>query len=160
MQRIPRLLFGFVFVLASSAADFWTAKPYTEWTDKEAAKLLSNSPWAHSVAVSGGDLGGVRAAVPGIKAPTPTASPQAGVVPAMDAQGTLPDGTRRPGDPTPNSSLSADTVRAVVRWQSALPVKQALLVRKGRSDLTSPEDAKRILEAPESHYIIAMSGLR
>jgi hypothetical protein len=79
----------------------------------------------------------------------------------MDAVGSLPDGTRRPGDPpSANSGPTAEAQHATVRWQSALPVKQALLVRKGYTDLTSPEEAKRILEAEETQYVLAIAGLR
>ncbi len=29
-----------------TAADFWTKKPYTDWTPEETNKLVTNSPWA------------------------------------------------------------------------------------------------------------------
>ena len=41
------LLFGCVLV----AADFWQ-KPYTEWSDKDAAKMMNSSPWAKSASVA------------------------------------------------------------------------------------------------------------
>ena len=41
------LLFGFGLV----AADFWQ-KPYMEWSDKDVAKMMNNSPWAKSASVS------------------------------------------------------------------------------------------------------------
>ncbi len=158
MRRI--FLFLAAFVGVAFAADFWIAKPYTEWSGKEAAKLLSNSPWARAVAVGARSVdgdSGVRPGVAGSKIPVAN-TPDGGVGP-MDAVGALPDGTRRPGDPT-QAGLGSDAAHAVVRWQSALPVKQALLVRKGHRDLTSPEDAKRVLEVPETHYVLAVSGLR
>src|SRR5258708_40067675 len=44
------------------AADFWTAKPYTDWSEKDVAKMLTNSPWVHQVTVpisgGGGEGGG------------------------------------------------------------------------------------------------------
>jgi len=144
------------------AADFWSAKPYTEWSDKEAAKLLSNSPWAHEVALSASTRAADGGPLIGSGGPPRPQAGGSGVNSApMDAVGTLPDGTRRPGDPpSANSGPGAETPHAIVRWQSALPVKQALLVRKGRTDLTSPEDAKRFLEADEPQYVLAVSGLR
>ena len=36
------------------AEDFWVKKPYTDWTEKDAAKLLQNSPWTHEVSISAG----------------------------------------------------------------------------------------------------------
>ena len=43
-----------LFLLCSFAllaADFWQ-KPYTNWSEKDAAKLLTDSPWAKSASVS------------------------------------------------------------------------------------------------------------
>ena len=40
------------------AADFWTAKPYTEWSTKDIQKMMSNSPWAHLMPVSMGSSRG------------------------------------------------------------------------------------------------------
>ncbi len=45
---------------ALCAANFWESKSYTEWSDKEVEKLLTNSPWSQKVSVSmgGGGRGG------------------------------------------------------------------------------------------------------
>ena len=37
---------------AAAAADFWTAKPFDGWSEKETQKLLGDSPWARSVSVT------------------------------------------------------------------------------------------------------------
>jgi hypothetical protein len=29
-----------------AGAEFWQTKPYTEWNDKEVARILNDSPWA------------------------------------------------------------------------------------------------------------------
>ena len=51
------------------------------------------------------------------------------------------------------------TLRLTIRWQSALPVKQALVrVKYGTKAATSPE-AKNFLDQEKSTYVIAMSGL-
>ena len=49
------LLFGFGLL----AAEFWQ-KPYTEWSEKDAAKMMTNSPWAKSASVSMSGPGGGR----------------------------------------------------------------------------------------------------
>jgi len=36
---------------------FWATKAYTEWTEKEVAKLLKDSPWSKSISVSLGMMG-------------------------------------------------------------------------------------------------------
>src|SRR6266487_339570 len=47
-----------VFVLVALGAlvllaeDFWLKKPYTEWGEKDAAKILKNSPWTHEVSIT------------------------------------------------------------------------------------------------------------
>lgn len=51
------------FVLGLYAEDFWKTKPYTEWTEKEIKRVLTNSPWAKEVSApmpggSGGGAGG------------------------------------------------------------------------------------------------------
>jgi hypothetical protein len=48
--------------LALVAEDFWVKKPYTDWGEKDAVKLLQNSPWAHevTVTVTGGDQSGMK----------------------------------------------------------------------------------------------------
>jgi hypothetical protein len=49
-----------LFLLASVAlsAPFWQKKPYTEWSEKDCVKLLSNSPWAYPYATTGITLPG------------------------------------------------------------------------------------------------------
>jgi len=39
------LLLGFSVILWAGAKDFWQSKPYTEWTEKEVEKMLTDSPW-------------------------------------------------------------------------------------------------------------------
>ena len=36
------------------AADFWVAKPYTDWSEKETGKMITDSPWAKRVSISMG----------------------------------------------------------------------------------------------------------
>jgi len=49
-----------LFLLASVvfSAPFWQKKPYTEWSEKDCVKLLSNSPWAYPYATTGITLPG------------------------------------------------------------------------------------------------------
>src|SRR5271155_3023006 len=48
-------LFAAVVLLA---ADPWQSKPFAEWSDKDVQKILTNSPWARPVSVSGAAGGG------------------------------------------------------------------------------------------------------
>src|SRR5512139_73837 len=62
------ILFAFlpIFLLSASVvvgADFWEKKVYTEWTDKECAMMLTDSPWAWKYeALKTGSLGNSDAA--------------------------------------------------------------------------------------------------
>src|SRR4029077_3221174 len=50
LKKLSTLLF--LCALCMGAADFWTTKPFTDWSDKEVQKILTDSPWAEKVAVS------------------------------------------------------------------------------------------------------------
>jgi hypothetical protein len=50
-------------VVVASAADVWDTKPFTQWSDKEVEKLLTDSPWAGKASLThardGANLGQV-----------------------------------------------------------------------------------------------------
>lgn len=48
---------------------------------------------------------------------------------------------------------------AVVRWQSALPVRQALVRQRFGSEAGTSAEAKQILEGSPSHYIVVVERL-
>jgi hypothetical protein len=41
------------------AADFWDKKPFTEWKQKECARILEKSPWSHAYALTGVNIPGM-----------------------------------------------------------------------------------------------------
>ena len=50
MQRLfSSLLITLLAVSVLSAADFWIAKPYSQWSKSQAARLLVDSPWARTI---------------------------------------------------------------------------------------------------------------
>jgi hypothetical protein len=55
MKKTAGLLLLFGCGLA--AADFWH-KPYTEWSEKDATKMMNDSPWAKSASVAMSGPGG------------------------------------------------------------------------------------------------------
>jgi hypothetical protein len=119
------------------AADVWTAKPFTEWSDKDVLKVLQNSPWAreYSIAMSGG-AGGAD--------PSSGKAGKGGAQMAQDAGGGVAGG---------------GSVTLYIRWQSALPVKQAAVKLKFKGEATSSAEAKTFLEAPEQQYVVIVEGL-
>ena len=57
MKKLATLLL--LAAICVWAADFWTAKSYTDWNDKDIQKMLNDSPWAHKMTVElGGGPGG------------------------------------------------------------------------------------------------------
>jgi hypothetical protein len=63
-------------------------------------------------------------------------------------------GRRRGQTPT------AEKENVIVRWDSALPVKEALLKQQYGSKLPDPKDPGYTLDKPEKDYVISVSGLR
>jgi len=47
-----------LFTYSLLAADFWQAKLFTDWSDKEVTRIMETSPWAKQIAISMGGGGG------------------------------------------------------------------------------------------------------
>jgi hypothetical protein len=138
------------------AADPWQSKPFTEWSDKDVQKILSGSPWARSVTIGGG---------PGDNVPTPERSGNrpagmnsAGDTGAMGPSTIGPEGSRdRSRDAIP-SGIDTGSIVLTVLWQSAMPVKQALVRRRFGVEGAVSVDAKKMLDE-NAVYLISVSGL-
>lgn len=127
------------------AADFWQKKKFTEWTQKEAQEMMSNSPWARrtEVIIRGSKSGGgvLREGRAGGRPP--------GV--GIDRQGS---GGNTGSDTTSEAPRTALTIR----FHAALPFKQALArMRYGDGVLRSPE-AAQMLSRKEDAYLIGILG--
>lgn len=158
-----------LFALPLLAADFWETKKYTEWSDKEVKKILTDSPWAATITTGstvantapdmsglaggggsrggggggGGGMGGGGGDIGG-----GGAGGGGGVGGGGGAMGGGGGGGRGGG-----------AMSVTVRWATALPIKQALLKLRLGEKAASPE-AEKILSAPDSHYVVMMEGLR
>jgi hypothetical protein len=131
----------FLCTLSLWAADFWT-KPYTDWTDKEVQKIGNSSPWAREFSVALGGGGGAPGGGSGRR------------------------GGGGGGGGGQNAAASADDVGGAgggltlyIRWQSALPVKQAVARAKYGAQAASSPDAKQYLATDEPSYVIVVDGL-
>lgn len=155
LKKLSVLLF--LCALCTWAADFWTTKPFTDWNEKEVQKILTASPWSDRVTVTagvgsaggiaessgsgkgGGGRGGGRSSGP--QGDSTTADP------GIDGGG----GGFGSGGPT--------GVTVTLLWQTALPVKQALIKRQyGAEAGTSPE-AKAKLERVDQVYVLTLIGM-
>jgi hypothetical protein len=162
MKRILPLLL--ILTIPLPAADFWQSKPYTEWTDKEVQKLLSNSPWSKEVVVSLGGAGGGGTGKGGrSKGGGGGGGGDAGFDgPAMGSGGGNA-GTKggqsvsEVGGGTPSGGTP--TMNLVVSWRTALPLREAIAKQKHPEDAATSPEAKKLIEEPQKWYILVVSGL-
>jgi len=135
-MRSLYLAAGLCLALAApiGAADFWTEKPFLQWSDKDVDKMMSGSPWAGIVAVA-----------------LPPPPPQ----PSGDVGGGR-GGGRGGGDgfgPGPRR------IRLTISWRSAKPVKQAVLRAQVGRDGTITDQQKAFLDQDEPLYVVGVMGL-
>jgi hypothetical protein len=98
---------------SSPAGEFWNEKKPADWTEAEVQEMLTRSPWAKEGAVNVfGGAGGSLLNRNG----------------AMNRSGNMSSsGRQRTGTTQPQSGDAPDLrYKAIVRWQSALPVREAL----------------------------------
>jgi hypothetical protein len=155
-----------LFAACLGAADFWQSKPFTDWNDKDVKKMLDGSPWSKetNVAIGGSQGQGGGAGKRGSRTPGTmgeVASPDA---PRPNAMGDSGPGGGRAGGGDKGGGDTSDggaipTMTLVVRWQSALPVKQAMARAKYGSEVTTSAEAKKLIETVEPNYIVVVSGL-
>lgn len=138
---------GAVWLVASAAllaADFWTEKDFTSWSDKEVEKMLTDSPWAKEATIV---MGGLTA---GRDFPVR--------VDPNGLGGNLPD-------PIPGRECGGEQfqrirrVKATVTWTSALPIKLALVRRLIRMDEPIPAEDQELLTRDDPFYTVAVVGL-
>jgi hypothetical protein len=141
---------------AARAAPFWESHKYPNWSDRELDAILTDSPWAKLLrvtfllderprrqAVSFSDVG----LPPGVGLP--------GRIPGW------PGGTRfpRPGsDRRPGGAGARAEAFLTLRWSSALPIRQALLLVSTRRNLPPPE-SEALLEQEPQEYLLELFGL-
>ena len=150
-------------VAALWAADFWESKSYTEWSEKEVGKLLTNSPWSQKVTVYmsggrggggggfGGAGGGGRGGGGGFGG--------SGIPRGGGGGGGRGGGGRRGGGGDFGGGGMAPATNLFVRWFSSLPVKQAIVMSKYGDEAATAQQAIDYLARQEDHYIVAVVGL-
>jgi len=102
--------------LCSPANEFWNTKKPEEWTEEEIQEMLTRSPWAKEGAVSVfGGAGGSLLNRNG----------------AMNRSGNMSSTGRQRTSTTQTTQGDSPDLRyrAIVRWQSALPIREALKVK-------------------------------
>lgn len=156
LKRISTL--AFLFALCVWAADVWTAKPFTDWNEKDIQKVLSDSPWTAKVTISGGPAA-FSGPAGGGKGGGGRGGGRSG--PQGDGANSDPgvDGGGGPGGGGGDFGGGPSGVDVMMLWQTALPIKQALVKRQyGAEAGTSPE-AKAKLDRQEQVYVLTLAGM-
>lgn len=142
---------GLALMLQAGEKDFWAAKPFTEWTQKEVDKLLRNSPWSRSVMISS-VASGQRGGRYGESAPDDPLG--AGVPSSSGDEGGDFGGRGGLG------SLSAGPGAPIYIWWYGRPVREALA---RRIQLTNPEATQQQMDnflnyRSTTHYALLLTG--
>src|SRR5262249_51848825 len=150
------------------AGEFWESKKFGEWSEKEVRQLMTNSPWARKVDVPvgapvagqsrGGGRGGARAPRAGAGADIGGGGMAGAESPGARGGMTGMEG-RGPGVGEGAEGYSVQTIPVVVRWRSALPIKQAMAWLRWRSEAASSPEAAKLLARPEEYYLVEVSGI-
>ncbi len=126
MKRIVIISTILAFGCLLFAGDFWEETPYTEWSQKQADKLRTNSPWA---------------------------SVQ-NITVALNKRGSTIDSTSSSGPAfgSPSSEARvgdfAQSRQYYVRFQSAKPIRMAIARLSMINGNPDPEAVKRFIETP------------
>jgi hypothetical protein len=144
------------------ASDFWKTKDSAQWTSEEINKLLSDSPWAKAKTVQpdqpqqrrsmgrrGGGFGYPGGGYPGGGYPGGGYPGGGGGYPGGGGGGSNGGGSNGDGS-------QAGPMNLTIRWDSALPVQQALM----RQGADPSDELKAATAATEKYYVITVLGLR
>lgn len=142
LKTLGRIAIGAaVAVSCLVAADPWSHKDPAKWTEKDVQRVLSDSPWAQQAS-----------AVFSLAAEDPPPAPPP-ISPAAQAGLGVPNSGVRWDGGVGRSRGPDPTLNVLVRWDSALPVREALS-RAGKDVQSSS-----IAERAGKDYIISIVGL-
>jgi hypothetical protein len=130
-------------VLASDSK--WMEKDYTQWSTADVRRVLENSGWAKEATAFFGTTDEDARDFP-VQSPSPR---DAGMGGRSVSDGHWDGGVGRIG------RGGTPTLPVIVRWDSALPVRQALL----RMHDKGARDTERTLAAPDKYYVLSVVGL-
>lgn len=164
MYRKRRLsLLPISVALVFAADESWKVKQIAEWNDDDARQVLSDSPWVKTVKPTidrsanngqrrsgggmgrGGGMGGVGIGLPGMGGRRGGMGWPGG----GGGGGGYPGGGRRGGTDDATGTDSNQPPSLKLRWESALPVREAELKARDTSAPTLDAD----------HYAIAVYGV-
>jgi hypothetical protein len=152
---------------AFCASEVWNTKDPVVWTTEDANAILNNSPWAKQIKVESAQSGGARRPG-GMGGGGRRGGGMGGPIgyPGGGYPGGGYPGGGRGGSGGRTGGATGTTMSALVRWESAKVVQQALLKNNlaPRPDSTSADasaGSKQPAANPfENHYVVSVIGLR
>jgi len=140
------------------AADFWQKAKFTEWSDKDVQKMVKDSPWARAVEIRlGGGMGGGGRGGRGGRGGGDMSSVSA--ADETSSSGGMGGGRGGRGGGGGDTIDSTPSYPLIVRWHTALPIRQAIArIRYGQEAGTSPEAAK-MLGPEEKRYVVGIADV-
>lgn len=137
-----------LLVWLSAAGPGAAAEDWTRWTDKKVLQILTNSPWAHRRRVR---LEWFR------REPEP---PRAEEMPGATGPNMRRPGGGNPigGIGVPRTSLPLEA-ELIIRWASALPVRQARALYIHRSQAGASRTLTELLEDDPEQAVLEIHGL-
>ncbi len=141
-----------VLAAAAAAADFWEKSKFTEWSEKDAQKMLRDSPWARTVEVRAGGPGG------GGRSGGRRGGGGGGGAGGFDGGGDIGGGGGggRAGMDLPDLG---PTTTLIVRWHTALPVRQAVCRLRFKDEAATSPEAAKMLQPETQRYVVGIAGL-
>jgi len=157
MHRYRMALLSFAALLVAGVTfgeDFWIKKDYTQWSDEEVKKIMTNSPWAKDVLVSapanalggGGRRGG--GAPSGIDVENSAGGARGGR-----------GGRGRGGDGEADSAPSEVQFSLNVSWRSALPLRRAIVKARNGESADVKAELQQLLDKEQEDYVVVVSGV-
>ncbi len=128
-QLLPILITSLAVAFAADEA--WKSKPAADWTEQETKQVLNDSPWSVTT-------------TPTVKKEEKRAHPSFGVPGMGRHRGNDPSQDPNNSPPAPDSQLTVH-----LRWESALPIREAEL--KAR-EINAPA-------VEEDRYAVAVYGI-
>lgn len=128
-----------------SAVD-WNQRPFTDWDQGDAFKVLTDSPWAHRQKVR---LNWMKKEERKF-----TYQDVPGTTPGPAHSGLGPLGGIGAGKPKLHNDAEL-----IFRWASALPVRQATAVFRMKDEKIKPSNLNALIPQPENDYVLEIFGI-
>ena len=154
MRRTALLgLAGLLFAGITLGEDFWVKKDFTQWTDEEVRRIMTNSPWSKETTVN------APAAEFGSRGPERSAAPVDVDTNGGGGGGGRGGRGRRGGGDDASSTLTQAQITLTVSWRSALPLRKAVVKNRIGASSEVPADLQQSLSKEPEDYIVVVTGV-